>query len=51
MATQKTLTLAERPDVVKSHEEVPLQSQKEIAAKYEGSVATINRILKNRQSL
>ena len=51
MATRKTLTLAEKFEIVKSFEKVPSQSQKEPAEKYGVSITTISRILKIRQAL
>ena len=51
MATQKTLTLAEKLAIAKSFEEAPSQSQKETAEKYGVGIAKISRILKNRQFL
>lgn len=43
--------LAEKLDVVKSLEEDVLQSQQETAEKYGVIIATVSRILKNRQFL
>ena len=51
MPTRKTLTLAEKLEVIKTFEKNPSQSQEETAEKYGVSIATISRYLKNKMLL